>query len=388
MSDVEFVNGHAAYQNEAFDAGESGNENREAAKKAVEAAIKAEGKKEKAPAKEAEATEPKKAQAKVSSPKPRVDKSVDDVEASDTDGETEDEPDSKPKKSSHAEDDDDAEGLRKVLKNRARIAKEKASAAQENQRQQADFNRRKAELDHYAQQLQEQAKHFERLRTNPVEAVRQAGYDPEEFILNLAESGTPEGRQKAQLAAMQAQIDQSKQWQEAQLHAQRQHYERAQYQQAVDYRGSIEKQFLGAAMDEAKAPHTVSFYKGREAALISEGDIIAAQYRELTGKEASVSDIAEYIEEQLAERAKAWYDSHRKAQEQALEQEDPEGSAVVEVQSSGAKRKVTKTLSPETSGSERRALTKDLKNLDDEELKEVAKQNVRLALSKHRAPKE
>lgn len=396
MSDVEFQGGRALEQTESMADGADANENRDAARKAVKAAIDAETKKSKPRSESADDPSPKGSsptgvhgsvkKVKVKDSGPKESSADEDDETAEGEGghDGHDESSKKSKADSDA-DDEDASAVKKVLKNRAKIAKEKAVAAEEQRKWQGEFQRQKAELDHQRSQLQQQYQYFEHLKKNPVEAVQQAGWDPESFILDIAESGTPEGKQKAQLRAMQAQIDQHKSWQENLVKAQQQAFHQAQQRQAIQFRDTVEQQFLGACMNEEKAPLTASFYKGREAALISEGDIIAAQYRELTGKEASVSDIAEYIEEQLAERANAWYEHKRKAQASQQDEED-ESVAVVEPPA-GAKRKSSKTLTPDHGSGERRALTKDLTGLDDEELKEIAKQNVRLAISKYKAPK-
>lgn len=389
MSEVEFVGGHAVEQTEETHSDVPENENREAAKKAVREALAAESKAKKKESKEdSEETESRPAKKPVKEVGPAE---TDDQE----DPSEEDVEEPKPKKKDeHPDKDEDEESLRKVLKNRQKIAKEKAKAAEESQRQYAQLAQKEAQLRQLETQLQEQARNFQRLRDNPVEAVRQAGWDPEAFILDLAQSGTPEGQQAAQLRQMNQQIQEQKAFNERLIEQQRQFAQQQREQAEVNHRNSIEGRFLKAAFgDEKKTPHITSFYKGREAALIFEGDVIAANYRQLTGKECEPEDIAEYLEEQLASSATAWYEAKqkqaealRKQKEAEEEQEDVE--VVEEVRpASGVKRKANKTLSNSDS-SERRSIKKNLADLDDEELKEVAKQNVRLAISKARAPRE
>lgn len=396
MSDVEFQGGRAIEQTEALGDAVDANENREAAKKAVRDAI---AKASKPPSKvggklpddssNAHDDDDSKPAGKAhSGTKPRVEKPVKRVEPESSTEETDEEADeSDEHEASKPDSDEDAQAVKRVLKNRAKIAKEKAAAAEEQRQWQTRLAQERAEIEHARRQIQEQAAYLQRLKSNPVEAVQQAGWDPEQFILDLAQSGTPEGKQAAQLRQMQEQLQQQKAWQENLVRQQQEQFRRAQEHQALQFRDSIEKQYLGRAMDAKLSPHTAAFYKGREAELISAGDIIAAQYRELTGKEAEVSDIAEYIEEQLAERAKGWYEQLRKeeaAKQELADQEEPEEAP--EPPQGAKRRNASKTLTP-GSGGERRALQKDLSGLDDEELKEVAKQNVRLAISKYKAPK-
>lgn len=417
--DYEFdTTGHVREQtvrnNPTVDGEEIGeNENKEAAREAVRKAIKEASAKEKAkkgsktededdekPVKKEPSKSVKKPSAGHKSPPP--DNAEDDEVSTDEEG-VDDDPgaDEDPdevKKGGHKkspevdeEDDTDGENLRKVLKNRAKIAKEKAKAAEENQRIQQEFGRQKAALEQQAWEIEQGRKQLQRLKENPVEAVRAAGWDPEAFIMDLAQSGTPEGQAQAKLRAMEQQIaQQNSQW-EALQRQQEQNIARAQYEQAVNYRQSMETQFLAVTTDAKQSPYTAAFYKGREAALLAEGDIIAKQYNELTGKIAYPQQIAEYMEEVLAERAEAWYKETVKSRtsQEDDEEEDDTVEEEAETQASGVKGKrpkVSRTI--ESSPRDKRSLTsKNLADLDEDELREQARANVRLAISKAKKTK-
>lgn len=99
-------------------------------------------------------------------------------------------------------------------------------------------------------------------------------------------------------------------------------------------------------------------------------DLIAAQYRELSGgKEASLKEVADYIEEELAERANAWY-----------VKKSGTGKETVSSDARPGKGSKGKSLTPEAA-SERRTLSRSsLKDLDEEERKAAAKAAVAAAL--------
>lgn len=404
MSEVEFHNGHAVEQHtEGEDS--SPNENREAAKKAVADAIKAaEGKEPKKPksaskpppVNEDEADDEDEGEAgKVtkakhdSAPKSGVKKPVKDVEAGNASEDASD-----PANEEESTDAEDAEGahkknlsdLRKVLDGRSKAAKEKAKAAEARDKAQRELIERKAALDYQEQQLRQQAQFYENLRKSPVEAIQHAGWDPESLILDLAQHGTPEAKAEARMRMLEQRLEQEAQWKQQFMQQVAQAQEQRKYEQQVTHRQSVEDRFLKIVTDPKKSPHTAAFYKGREAALISEGDIIAAQYQQLTGKVAEPEDVAEYIEEQMASLAKAWYDSKSPKQEEA-EDDDSDESTEQSVGEKRSTKKMPKTLNGDGKGSERRALQKNLSDLDEDELRQVAKDNVKVALAKHRSPR-
>lgn len=382
VDNVQFVGGVAVEQEAVdTDADEGGNENREKAREAVRKAL---GQAKKAPKEPAEAKEPT--------------EEKEPAEASEEDSEG-DEEESKPKPKKAKEEDEDLDpekaSLKQVLKHREKIAKAKADqtkAWREEQAQlQAQIAQQRHELQREQMRVQQEMQKLQRLRSDPAAAVKENGWDPEEFILNLAQSGTPEGKQQAMLRQMQQQLEEQKQWREQMLQAQQRHMEEAQHRQAVEYRGHVEKTFLHHAMNEKKYPHIAAMYQGREAALVSEGDIIAAQFRQLTGREADfTTDIPDYIEEVLAERAKTWYDKFGKSKygsQQVDESAEEESASEVENRTSG-KKPIGKTLNPDSS-SERRALARIDKDLDGDERIELARAEVRKALNRYsRKPKD
>jgi hypothetical protein len=244
------------------------------------------------------------------------------------------------------------------------IARERDAIRQEREQ----FQRQVQQYQAAQARLQQEREAWTNLRKDPGRAIREAGYDPEQFILDLAREGTPEGQQERQRRELEAQIKEMQDWKRQMAENQERQLYEAQLAQIRQHRSHAEKTFTDLGMNEEKYPHVAAFYKGREKALISEGDMTAEEFRTLTGgREASLEDILDYIEDQLAERTKSWY-----AKSKPVQKVEPKAVP------SGSKGK---SLSPDFSG-ERRALnSKELKDLDGEERHEAAKQAVKVALA-------
>ncbi len=283
------------------------------------------------------------------------------------------EPDVEPAKPKN-EADEDAVSLKRVLQERKQIAATKAA-------QQVEFTKQQQQLQAYERHLQQQRaeierdrKRYEVIKTDPVRAFRENGWDPESVILDLARDGTPEGAAARQQREFQAQLKEMQDWKLAQeqqrQEAQRQH-EARQWDQR---RAQVEQEFVSTALNEERHPHLASFYKGHEASLVAEGDSVADQYRALTGKEATSSEIAEYLEE----RAAKWYktmSSRSQAPSAAGQQNRQAVTQGRPTQGSATGR----TLSADDS-SERRSLGASFKDLDGDERLAAAREAVGAAL--------
>lgn len=268
--------------------------------------------------------------------------------------------------------------LKNLFKHREKVAAEKKAvnpSALDQERQKLAEETRKiqetwAQLQAEQARIQKERERFERLRKDPAGAIRDIGWNPEDFIVDLARDGTPEGQAARQQRELQQQIQEIKAWKEEQAKAAHRAQEEAQWHQQVQYRHHIEKTFLDDAMHEENRPHTAEFYKGRERALLTYADMIAAEYRELSnGREASLKEVADFIEEELAERANAWYVKKSGTKKDTVPAATP------------GKGSKGKSLSPEAA-SERRTLgRKALKDLDEEERLLAAREAVGAAIT-------
>jgi hypothetical protein len=272
--------------------------------------------------------------------------------------------------------DVDALKVKQALRQREKIAKQKAAAAEEMGRFRAQMQQEMRQLQQAKAYMEQEYAKLQKLKSDPVAAVREAGWDPEEFILSLAKHGTPEHQADMKRRQEQDRLAQLEAWRDQQAQQLEQQKRAWQEQQITQHRQGVEQQFLSLAMSD-KAPNLADMYKGREATLIAEGDYVAQQYRQLTGKEASLEDIVEYLEEQVSERLNGWYTKKSGAGAQQRTQE-----AGSQKTPSGGQATGGRTLRGSDSG-ERRSLSKPIEDLDDDERREAAKAAVRAALSGH-----
>lgn len=339
--DVTFVNGIAAEQQTEGESAQPADE-REAAVKAVREALQEEGKKAAKEAKESRDQDPlqprdtsERDEAGKFVAKPRAQKAT---------------PEAKPEPTP----EEDATSLKAVLRQRKQLAEAKAQASQAENRALQEVRQMRAQLEAERQEIHREKAKFELLRKDPTRAFREMGWDPEEAILDMARSGTPEGKAAREARELQDSVRELREWKAQQARQAEEWQVQQQRRQAANYRQQVEKTFVGLAMDDTKHPHLAGMYKGHEAGLLAEADVIAEQYRNLTGKEASFEDVAEYLEERSAN----WYKSMSSRNQQA---------PIPVTKGKPAQGNATgRTLSPEGS-SERRSLGTMTADLDDEE---------------------
>lgn len=274
--------------------------------------------------------------------------------------------------------------LKQVLKAREKAAK----ILQQSNKQAGDIlsqansekeqvQRAWAQVTEAQEQVRRQLEQIRNFQRDPAAAIKAAGVDPEEFILNLAKEGTPEGkveRENRELKERLAKLE--GRWSEEEQKRQ-EAQKRYQQQQIMAYRQEATKAFVNTAMNEEKYPLVSTIFKDNPQGLIALGDLTAEEYRNLTQKEGTYEEILDYLEEDFADKAKSWYNKVNGSQGKTANVQKP----VVQSKKPTVKSK-GKTLSPDISG-ERRALQpkKNLKDLDEDERKLVARQAVAAALA-------
>ncbi len=383
-SEVTFVGGIAVEQSEAQESNLEPDERAEAMK-AVKEAIEAAGKEA------AEETRAVRAKDPLRELKDKAAKEDADDSSSDSAGSPERGPDGKflpkdgkpaakpaPKGESAEEDFDPASAsVKQLLKHREKVATLKRDAKDEISKERAAFEAEKRQVAQAWQQtqrdraeLQRQHEAFQSLRKDPARAVREIGYDPEQFIMDLATEGTPEGVARRRQQEIDAQLAEIRQWKADQVKAQEQQVYQHHIRQAEQARHNAVRDFTGLGLNEEKYPHVAAMYKGKERALVALGDITAEEYRSLSGKEGSFEEILDYLEDELATSMNGWY-SKKVGSQKA-------GSSTQKAPPAKSKGK---SLSPDGSGERRALAPKDLGNLDDDERLEAAKQAVRIAMA-------
>ena len=269
------------------------------------------------------------------------------------------------------EPDADASALRKALAERKATAQYKAQANAELEQMRQETRQFYAQLQREKAEIEREREKFAAFRKDPIRAIRENGWtNPEEFIMDIAQDGTPEGQARRAQRELMDRLEKAESWQKQQVEAaQRQRQEQEQNQRR-GFRESVEREMIRTtfAKDETGKehhPHLASFYKGHEVGLLAEADVVAEQYRNVTGKEASFAELAEYLEE----RAAKWYKSMSGAQvAPPVTQGRPAQGSVGK-----------KSLSPAGS-SERRSLGTSLADLDGDDRLEAAKTAVRAAI--------
>lgn len=363
--DVTFVGGKAVEQSEQLDSSLPTDE-REAAKDAVRKAIEAAGRDSAEDAKSSRAKDPFKPAG--TTPDRGSDGKFlpkDEKGASKTESDEEEKLD--PAKAS----------VKQLLKAREKVASIKREATDEisQQRQafareQEQFRQHQAQFQQQAAQLARQQQALNELTRDPARAIRQLGMDPEQYILQLAQEGTPEGAQARKQREVDQQLAEIKHWREQQARQAEQQQYQAHVAHIAQARDTAIKEFTSLGLQEEKYPLTSTFFKGNERALLAWGDLAAEEYRHLSGgNEGSYADILDYIEDQLAERSNHWY---TKRNGQKVVQEQPKERPS---KSKGM------SLNPDASG-ERRALSpRALDFKDDAERLAAAKDAVAVALA-------
>ncbi len=274
----------------------------------------------------------------------------------------------------------DKASVKQLLKQRERVAAIKrdakdeiSTARREFQSQQEQFQRERQQFQQAQAQLEREQRSWRAIKSDPARAIREGGYEPEQFILDLAQEGTPEGQVKRQNREIQEQLAEIKAWRQEQAQAAQRQQQQYQQHQQVQARQSAVQSFVKLGLDEEKYPHVANFYTGQERALVAFGDLAAEEYRHLSnGKEGSFEDILDYIEDQLAERANTWYSKKSKGGQKAdtSTQEKPKSKG--------------KTLNPESSGERRTHTRNALLDLDGDERLEAARQAVARAMAQSR----
>lgn len=376
--EVTYVGGRAIEQSTEGETpdGDHGDE-LAAAKAAVKLALQEEGKKAAKETKEHLAKDPMAPRERGPDGKFVKDESREDEEDGGEEGGDKPAPAKAPSKPAKAVQDEAAEEasqLRKVLQERKETARFKAEAAAEVEKLRNEARTFYQQLQQEKAELAREKQRIEMLRKDPLRAIKENGWDPEEFILDIANDGTPEGQARRAQRELQQSINELHDWkaqQAAQLEEQKVQQANAQKAQ---FRNQIEQEFLrtaGARTPEGthKNPHLVAMYKDTPEDLVDQADRVAEKYRKATGQEATFGEIAEYLEE----RAHKWYKSLSSGSAPQA------GAPVTKGKPTPGNATGKRSLSPSGS-SERRSLGNTLKDLDGDERREAAMEAVRAAI--------
>lgn len=227
----------------------------------------------------------------------------------------------KPDSEEPAEPDDGLSDLERALQMRRDEAKEKLRAREELDRDRQEFLQQRQQFESERAELDEAVEAIrglkDLLRTNPAAFVQQIGIEPEKFVAELANLGTPEQKSRnefdalrQEIAALKGQLTQREQLEAEQRQA-------AERQRAQYIAQQVESDFVREASGESYPTLGRLINSGRSNMLIAEGHDVAERYYQATGRVASYADIAEYLEAQ--------YSSALGLQEQSQSGKPPQG---------------------------------------------------------------
>lgn len=374
--EVTYVGGRAVEQATEGDTHEGTDHGDElaAAKAAVKVALEEEGKKAAKEAKSALDKDPLQKAARGADGKFKPDGDPAELEVEAAKAKLAKELEKAEPKARKSEEDEDASALRKALNERKEAAKYKAEAAAEVEKARNEARQFYQQLQQEKAELAREKARLEILRKDPIRAIKENGWDPEEFILDIANDGTPEGQAKRAQRELQSQIAELRQWKQEQAEAAVKAQERAAEHAKAQQRRNVEQTFLNTAATRKddgshKNTHLVSMYKDDPEGLIIQADLVADKYRRATGQEATFQEIAEYLEE----RAAKWYKSMSSGSAPQV------GAPVTQGKPTQGSATGKRSLSPNGS-SERRSLGVKLEDLDGDERRSAAMDAVRAAL--------
>lgn len=280
-------------------------------------------------------------------------------------------------KEDEPKEDESASALRKKLKAREAVVAERQKAQEEANQIRAKALEEQERAKWMMEQVKKEAAFVKQLKTDPIAAIKASGWDPDDLILALAEHGTPEQKQKQQLSEYDRKLLELQKAQESKLEAIERRFKETEQREQMAREAQVKQEFGALVADEEKFTFVSKLYQNNPQYIIQEGDRVAREYFIATGghqdprtgqwvggQHATLEMIAEYLDEEAGK----FYETLSAAKK-------PSGNV------KGIPPKVSKGKPiSNSSSSERRALSKDLSDLSDEERLEAAKEAVRVAV--------
>lgn len=213
-------------------------------------------------------------------------------------------PEAKPAPEADKKDDEpepDAKGIAKVLRAREKANTEREEARKASDEAKAALAEAKAVREEAAKAATEAKAFLTLLRRDPIAAIREAGWHPDDLILNIRDAGTPGSQAQREALTMRQELAELKQLIRERAEQEEQAREEHRRQTAQVSQQETERGFLKIALDEAKYPALARIYSKRPHLLVSEAARVAEAYAKRTGQYASWEDIAEYLDSDHSE---------------------------------------------------------------------------------------
>ena len=217
-----------------------------------------------------------------------------------TDEEAPQKPQTEEKAKAKSKDEADLEDIERILKQRTEKVKEKQALREQFKKQEMELQQRAEQLKQKESQIDAAVDWFKKFKSDPVEAVRMGGWEPEEFIAALARVGTPEHKQQEKESLYEQRIQRLEQELKAKQENEKQQQLRMQ-QQAIE-RAHIEanRTFHQMATTD-EFPTLQRLFSGHRAPqLIREANEVAEEYYRAKGKPVDLQDLATYLEQEYS----------------------------------------------------------------------------------------
>jgi hypothetical protein len=250
-------------------------------------------------------------------------KAVEEALRAAEDGEAEEKPDVPAAKASERAAEKPVEppkkGIGDILSAREKAAEPKTEAQkiiEEAKAARDEIAKARAELDADRATIAAEKAKIAKLKDirNAPDALKELGWEPEEFIVSAAEANTPMGQLKAlvkaqaeKLEALTGKADTWEKQAEEQTKTAKEQAEKAALKQ-------VEEAFITKALDPKTYPALPILYEDEEerAELLTKAHNVARRYRVATGgEEASFEQIAEYLEDKAKQKLEKWLEAQK-----------------------------------------------------------------------------
>lgn len=164
-------------------------------------------------------------------------------------------------------------------------------------RQREEVARMRYEAEAIRKEAEAERARLMRLRTAPLDAIKELGWDTEQLVTEVAREGTPEWQMIKRLRGEKEKQDQELAEVRAFMAEQRQMQNQAVAYHQQQYRAQVEREFLSKVSEDSALR---ALYE--ESEIVARGDRVYAEYKAKTGQEASLDEIREYLEDQAQSR--------------------------------------------------------------------------------------
>lgn len=202
----------------------------------------------------------------------------------------------KPKKAEEKADKPPTKSIMEKLRARTAEHKAREAARQELEAERQKFLKEQSEIERHKSELKKQSEFLEQLRKNPAAAVRAIGMEPEKFIMDLANDGTPESQAEKRFAELAQQQQELRSLIEQAQKAEQEAIQKSQQAAVQAHVRQAEQKFVELTQKSFPTLHTR--FSDHPDLLVKWGNDVAEYIHAATGKErVPHEDVAEFLQE-------------------------------------------------------------------------------------------